>query len=141
MENKIGGQRLGGRNQDGTTKSEEFFLVSGFRSHVVATTVCATGVYTHSVSNAHFPDTFSSRGVRTSRTRTAQGVCSAHVTSLHLLFTVRMFHPPSLLFPHGLFDTSFPSAPPSLSNCSRSESAGQAHFRTHKSTCFLTALR
>ena len=40
-----------------------------------------------------------------------------------------MFHPPSLLFPHGHFDTSFPSAH-SLPNCSRSESAGQAHFRT-----------
>ena len=40
-----------------------------------------------------------------------------------------MFHPPSLLFPHGHFDTSFTSAP-SLSNCSRSESAGPAHFRT-----------
>ena len=40
-----------------------------------------------------------------------------------------MFPPPSLLFPHGHFDTSFPSAP-SLPNCSRSESAGPAHFRT-----------
>ena len=31
--------------------------------------------------------------------------------------------------PHGHFDTSFPSAP-SWPNCSRSGSAGQAHFRT-----------
>ena len=37
--------------------------------------------------------------------------------------------PPSLLFPHGHPDTSFLSAP-SLPNCSRSESAGQAHLLT-----------
>ena len=39
----------------------------------------------------------------------AQGVCSAHVTSLHLTLTFLMFHPPSA---------------PSLPNCSLSESAG-----------------
>ena len=73
----IGGQRPGGRNQygSGTTKSGNFF-VSGFRTHVVATTVCAT------------------RGVQTSRTRMAQGVCSAHVISQHLTFSFLMFHPP-----------------------------------------------
>ena len=49
--------------------------------------------------------------------------------SLHLALSILMFHPPSLLFPHGHFDTSFPSAP-SLPNCSRSESAGQARFCT-----------
>ena len=40
---KIGGHCLGGRNQDGsgTTKTEDFF-VSGFRTHVVASSVCAT---------------------------------------------------------------------------------------------------
>ena len=86
-------------------------------------------VYTHSVSHAHFSDTFSLRGVQTSRTRLAQGVCSAHVISHHLTFSLLMFHPPSLLFPHGHFDASFPSVP-SLPNCSRSKSAGQAHFRT-----------
>ena len=77
-------------------------------------------VYTPSVSRVHFSDTFSSRGVQTSRTRMAQGVCSAHVTPLHVTLSILMFHPPSLLFPHGHFDTSFPSAP-SLPNCSRSE--------------------
>ena len=85
-------------------------------------------MYTHSVSHAHFSDTFSLRGVRTSRTRMAQDVCSAHVISPHLTFSLLMFHPASLLFPHGHLDTSFLSAP-SLPNCSRSESAGQAHFR------------
>ena len=85
-------------------------------------------LYTHSVSHAYFLCTFSLRDVQT-RTGMAQGVCSAHVVSLHLTFCIIMFHPPSLLFPHGHFDTSFPSAP-SLPNCSRSESAGQAHFRT-----------
>ena len=59
----------------------------------------------------------------------AQGVCSAHVISLPLTHSIFMFHPPSLLSPHGHFDTSFPSAL-SLPSCSRSESAGQAHFRT-----------
>ena len=78
-------------------------------------------MYTHSVSHAHFSDAFSVRGVQTSRTRMAQGVCSAHVTSSHLTVSLLTFHPPSLLF-------SFLSAP-SLPNCSRSESAGQAHFR------------
>ena len=78
--------RVGGRNQDGSgpTKSGDFFSVSGFRTHVVATAVCATGgVYPHSLSHAQFSDTLSLRGVQTSRTRMAQGVCSAHVTSLH----------------------------------------------------------
>ena len=86
------------------------------------------GVCTQSVSHAHFLCTFSLRDAQT-RTRVAQGVCSAHVISLHLTFSILMFHPPSLLFPHGHFDNSFPSAP-SLPNCSRSESAGQAHLRT-----------
>ena len=94
-------------------------------------TVCRL-LYTHSVSHAHFPDTFSLRGVHTSRTRMAQGVCSAHVISLHLTLSILMFHPPSLLFPDGHLETTFPTlaSAPSLPNCSRSESAGPAHFRT-----------
>ena len=79
------------------------------------------------MSHAHFLCAFSLYDVQT-RTRMAQGVCSAHVISLHLTLSIVMFHPPSLLFPHGHFDTSFPSAP-SLPNCSRSESSGHAHFR------------
>ena len=80
-------------------------------------------LYTHSVSHAYFTDTFSLRGVQTSRTRMAQSVCSAQVTSPHLTLSLLMFHPPSMLFPHGHLDA------PSLPNCSRSEGAGQAHFR------------
>ena len=49
--------------------------------------------------------TFSLRDVSTSRTRMAQGVCSVYVTSLHLALSILMFHPPSLLFPHGHLDT------------------------------------
>ena len=129
---QIGGQRPGGRNQDGSgmTKSEGFFFslrISHPRSGNYC--VCDGWVYTHSGSHAHFSDTFSLRGVQTSRTRMAQGVCSARVISPHLTFSLLMFHPPSLLFPHGHFDTSFPSAL-SLPNCSRSESAGLTHFRT-----------
>ena len=73
--------------------------------------------------------TFSLRDIQTSRTRMAQGVYSVHVAYLRLAFSTLMFHPPSLLFPHGLFDTTFPSAP-SSSSCTRPKSAGQAHFRT-----------
>ena len=85
-------------------------------------------MYTHSVSHAHFSDTVSLRDVQTSRTRMAQGAYSAHVISLHLALSILMFHPPSLLLPHGHFDTTFPSAP-SSSSCTRPKSAGQANFR------------
>ena len=53
---QIGGQRPGGRNQDGsgTTKSEDFFYPR-FRTHVVATAVCATGcVHTLLVARTFF---------------------------------------------------------------------------------------
>ena len=97
--------------------------------HQVALNYCVCDGCTHTPCCTHiFFALFSLRDVQT-RTRMAQGVCSAHVISLHLTLSILMFHPPSLLFPHGHFDTSFPSAP-SLPNCSRSESAGQAHFRT-----------
>ena len=88
-------------------------------------------LYAHSVSHAHFSDTCSLRGVQTSRTRMAQGVRSAPVMSLHLTLSILMFHPPSLLFPDGHFETTFAAltSAPSLPNCSRSESAGQAHER------------
>ena len=73
-------------------------------------------VYTHSL----VARTFSLRDVQTSRTRVAQvsekGVCSVHVAYLHLAFSVLMIHPPSLLFPHGYFDTTFQSAPSSSSS-------------------------
>ena len=123
-----GGQRPGGRNYDGsgTTKSEDFF-VSGFRTHVVATTVCATGcVHTLRVART-FSNTFF-LALRTDIAYT-HGVCSAHVMSLHLTLSFLMFHPPSLLFPHGHFETTFLSAQ-SLPDFTRSESTGQAHFRT-----------
>ena len=69
------------------------------------------GVCTHSVLYAHVSDMFLC-GVQTSRTRMAQEC-----------FAIRMSHGSSaVLFPHGHFDTSFPSAL-SLPNCSRSESA------------------
>ena len=75
---QIGGQRLGGRNKDGrgVMKSEVFFLTMLWSSH------------THSVSHAHVSNTFSSRGVHPSRTRMAQGVCSAHVISLHFTLSI-----------------------------------------------------
>ena len=89
-------------------------------------------VCSHSVPHAHFSDTVSLRDVQTSRTRMAQGVCSAHVVSLHLTFSILMFHLPSLLFPDGHFETTFlPStSSTSLPNFTRPESAVQARCRT-----------
>ena len=121
------------RNQDGsgTTKPEFFFSLRISHPRSGNYSVC-DGFYTHSVSHAHFSDTFSLRDVQTPRTRMAQGVCSAHVRSLHLTFSILNLHPPSLLFPDGHFETTFPTltSAPSLPNCSPSESAGQAQFRT-----------
>ena len=59
----------------------------------------------------------------------AWGVCGAHVISRHLTLSMLVFPPPSLLFPHGHFGTTFLSAQ-SLPGFTRSESADQAHFRT-----------
>ena len=52
-----GATSLGGRNQDGhrVMKSEGYFFRLRFRTHVVATAVCATGGCTHTLlSHAHF---------------------------------------------------------------------------------------
>ena len=54
---QIGGQRPGGRNKDGSERRSLriFFLVSGLRTHVVATTVCATvSVHTLRVARTFF---------------------------------------------------------------------------------------
>ena len=116
---RIGGQRLGGRIQDGSgaTKSE-FFFKSLRTSHPRSGNYCVRdGECTHSVSFAHFSDTFSLRGVGTSRTRMGSRCLqyACHI-SHHLTFSVLMFHPPSLLFPHGHFETTFLFAQ-SLPNC------------------------
>ena len=53
---QIGGERPGERNKDGsgTTKSGDFFfIVSGFGTHVVATTVSVTGWCTHTPCRTH----------------------------------------------------------------------------------------
>ena len=133
---QIGGPRLGGRHQDGYGMTKSVFFLKKKKklqtSHPHSGNYCVCdGVYTHSVSHAHFLCTFSLRDVQT-RTRMAQGVCSAHVISLHLTLSTLMFHPPSLLFPHGHFETTFPTSTSSTSlpNFTRPESAGQARFRT-----------
>ena len=78
--------------------------------HTVATTVCATGgVHTLCVARTFFWLIFLVWRTDISRTRMAQGVCSAHVISLHLTLSILMFHPPSLLFPDGHFETTFPT--------------------------------
>ena len=60
------------------------------------------------------------------------GVCSAHVVDLHLSLSILMFHPPSLLFPDGHFETTFPTLTSTtpLPSFTRPKSAGLAHFRT-----------
>ena len=58
-----------------------------------------------------------------------KGLLHAHLVDLYLAFSILMFHPPSLLFLHGHFDTTFPSAQ-SLPSSTRPKSAGHAHFRT-----------
>ena len=73
------------------------FLNSRSRTHVH--TPCRTHIFF-----AHFLCVT----YRQSRTRMAQGVCSVSHIYLHLAFSVLMFHPPSLLFPHGHFDTHVP---------------------------------
>ena len=60
----------------------------------------------------------------------SKGLLHVHVAYLRLAFSTLMFHPPSLLFPHGHFDTTFPSAP-SSSSFARRKSSGQAHFCTN----------
>ena len=125
-----GGQCLGGRNQDGsgTRKSGDFFQSQDFAptwwqplcvrrgcSH----TPCRTHIFL-----THFPCV-------TSKHRVHAFLKVLAVRMPYLLISPSPFsspHPPSLLFPHGHFDISFPSAP-SLPNCFRSESAGHAHER------------
>ena len=90
---QIGGPRPGGRHQggSGTTKSADFFSDSRFRTHVVATTVCATGRCIHTpcrTCSLHL----SLRDVQT-RTRMAPGVCSAHVISLTSPISCFIRHP------------------------------------------------
>ena len=89
----------------------------------MATTVCAT-VGVHTLTHI-FRTQFPLRDVQTSRTRMAQGVCSAHVISLHLALSILMFLPPSLLFPDGHFETTFPTltSMTSLPNVSRPKKA------------------
>ena len=72
------------------TKSEDLFFRLRI-SHPRSDNHCVRrGVYTHSVSHAHFSDTVSVRHVRTSRTRMAQYVCSAYVISLLLTLSTHV---------------------------------------------------
>ena len=92
----------------------QFF--SGFRTHVVATTVCTTGVYIHSpVARTFFWCTHTPCILHTSscvsHTRMAQ--VSVKKKCLHMCrFSPSRLHPPflvihpSLLFPHGHFETT-----------------------------------
>ena len=90
-----------------------FFLDSGFLTHVVATTMCVRrSVYTHTPCRTHICLT--------------QFLCVTYRHRVHArlkVFAVCMsylsispsplscFIPPSLLFPHSHFETTFPSAP------------------------------
>ena len=124
-----GGNRLrGGRHQDGMNRDFSFSpSVNVFRSQTM-TILCKRRA--HTVSQAHFLTHFFCVAYRHCIHAWFKGVSSAHVTSLHLRISIIMFHPLSLPFFDGHFETTSPTltSAPSLPNCSRSES--QAHFRT-----------
>ena len=133
VESKLVDPRPGGRNQDGRgmTKSDDFFF---FRLRISLPRsgnhgVC-DGESTHTPCRTHI--IFALFPCVTYRHEHAWlkvfAVCVC-VISLHLALSILMFHPPSLLFPHCQFDTTFSSAP-SSSSFTRPISAGQAHLRT-----------
>ena len=71
------------------------------------TRTCCTHMFLH-IARAH-----SARLHAPEHTRIAQvcekGLLHAHVVDLHLAFSILMFHSPSLLFPDGHFETTFPT--------------------------------
>ena len=105
-------------------KSESFFITQDF-APTLWQLLCVRRVVVHAlrVARTFFRHSFFLRDAQTSRARMAQGVCSEHVISLHLVPSVLMFHPPSLLFPHGHFETTVPSAPSSYPTPKRASSA------------------
>ena len=133
----------------------ELFLILKFKfdmstPHINSQTFLTKGNFTrdewnnllHLFNISHFSSTCCVQTLHVSRTcslhfflawrtdtNTSHGVRSVYVISLHLALSVLMFHPPSLLFPHGHFDTMFTSAP-SSSSVTRPRSAGPAHPRT-----------
>ena len=85
---------------------------------------------------AHFPCrtriflTHSLSGVQTSRTRVAQGVCSAHVIPLPLTLSIFSCFISLVCCSRTVTLTLRSRLYLPCPNCSRSESAGPAHFRT-----------
>ena len=79
---KLGKSVRSRRFGHGVMKSEGFFFQIQV-SHLRSGNYCVCdGRCTHNLCRTHiFSDTVSLRGVHTSRTRMAQGVCSAHVVS------------------------------------------------------------
>ena len=126
----IGGQRLGERNKDGsgTTKSEEFFCLR--ISHPRSGNYCVCdGGCTHTPCRTHiFLTHFPCVAYRHRAHAWLKVFAVRHISPSHPLHS----HVPSASFccsQHGHFETTFLSAQ-SLPNCSRSESAGQAHLPT-----------
>ena len=103
-------------------------LLNLIRDEWVGCDVCRRDVYTHTpcrthIFFAHFPCvTYRHRAHAWLK---VFAVCMSYLSALSIL----MFHPSSMLSPHGHFDTTFPSAP-SSSSFTRPRSAGQAHVRT-----------
>ena len=77
-------------------------------------------------------------------TRMAQvsvkGLLHAHVIDLRFSFSILMFHPPSLLFPDGHFETTFPTLTSTtyLPSFTCPKSAGQAHSLTSTEESWLS---
>ena len=134
------GTRTCWKDQDGhgIMKSEFFFKkkkFSGLRTHVAATTLCTTGggTYTH-LLHVHFSEhgTFSCVCTYTHGSRSWKRfvACACRVSPLS--HVCHMFHSPSLLFPDGHFETTFPTLTSTtfLPNFTCPESAGRAQRRT-----------
>ena len=98
----------------------------GFRTQVVATTVCATECVHTLCCRTRIFSAWRADITHTHGSRICKKVCcTVHVVSLRIALSTLMFRPPSLLFPDGHFSCST-----SLPSLTRTKIAGHAHSCT-----------